>query len=68
MQKLKLCLIGASSIGRRHLPLLRERSDVMVCVAEPCAPSREHIVSEYPDIKCYPVMEEAIAARYGFQY
>lgn len=62
MQKIHFCLVGADSVGRRHLRLLRERDDVVVCVAEPYAPSREHIASEFPEIKCYSAMDEAIAA------
>lgn len=64
MQSLNFCVVGACAAGRKHLRLLHERGDVTVCVAEPYAPSRELIISEYPEIKCYPGMEEAILAEH----
>ena len=39
----KLCLVGAGSIGRRHLKLLLEREDVAVWVVEPNALCRKAV-------------------------
>ena len=46
MNKLKLCLVGVGSIGRRHLRLLNERDDVTLSVVEPFEPSWQRIVEE----------------------
>lgn len=62
MEKLKFCLVGVGSIGRRHLRLLRERDDVEVCVAEPYEPTWERVAAECGDTKRYLSMEEALAA------
>ena len=35
VKKIKLCLVGAGSIGRRHLRLLCERDDTELCVVDP---------------------------------
>ncbi|MBQ8248330.1 MAG: Gfo/Idh/MocA family oxidoreductase [Clostridia bacterium] len=63
MEKINFCLVGAGSIGRRHLRLLLEREDVNICVAEPYEVSRERIMAEYPVVKCYLSMEDAIFAQ-----
>ena len=58
---LNFCLVGAGSIGRRHLMLLRERDDVKVCVVEPSDVSWERIEKEYPDVKRYISIDEAVS-------
>ena len=58
----KLCLVGAGSIGRRHLKLLLERDDVALCVAEPsekCKAAVKEICAELP---IYDSMAEAVKA------
>lgn len=60
MVKTKFCLVGAGSIGRRHLRLLLEREDVEICVAEPLTDRWAEIQSTYPGVTCYASMEEAI--------
>ena len=62
MNKIKICLVGIGSIGRRHLRLLSERDDVLLCVVDPSAASKEHVASKHPGIVCYDSMDEAIAA------
>lgn len=56
----KLCLVGAGSIGRRHLRLLLERDDVQLCVAEPNEMCRAAVREISPAIPIYPSMEEAV--------
>ena len=56
----KLCLVGAGSIGRRHLRLLLERQDVELCVVELNEASRAAVTQEYPQIPFYDTMEAAI--------
>ena len=58
----KLCLVGAGSIGRRHLRLLMEREDVAMCVAEPNPMCRQAVQEEFPQVPLYMSMEEAVAA------
>lgn len=60
MKKFNFCLVGAGSIGRRHLRLLSEREDVSLCVVESNENSREKIKSEYPSISLYFTMDEAM--------
>ena len=56
----KLCLVGAGSIGRRHLRLLLERDDVQMCVVEPNEACRAAVAEEHPQIPFYDSMEAAI--------
>ena len=58
----KICLAGAGSIGRRHLRLLMERSDVQMCVAEPNPMCRQAVQEEFPQVPMYLSMEEAVRA------
>lgn len=58
----KLCLVGAGSIGRRHLRLLSERNDVALCVAEPNPVCRNAVTAEFPQFPLYHTMEEAVRA------
>ena len=46
----RLCLVGAGSIGRRHLRLLLERQDVTLCVVEPNEVCRAAVAQEHPQI------------------
>lgn len=56
----KLCLVGAGSIGRRHLKLLLERDDTQLCVVELNEASRKAVQELYPQLPFYGSMEEAI--------
>lgn len=56
----KLCLVGAGSIGRRHLRLLLERPDVELCVVEPNAQCRQAVAEEHPQIPFFDSMEAAV--------
>ena len=56
----KLCLVGAGSIGRRHLRLLAEREDVALCVVEPNDQCRAAVSQEHPQMPFYDSMEAAI--------
>ena len=60
----KLCLVGAGSIGRRHLRLLLERDDTAWCVAEPNEFCRKAVREAFPDVPLYMSMEEAVAAEH----
>lgn len=60
----KLCLVGAGSIGRRHLRLLLERDDTALCVAEPNEFCRKAVREAFPDVPLYMSMEEAVAAEH----
>lgn len=62
MVKTKLCLVGAGSIGRRHLRLLSERDDVELCVVEPNAQCQAAALEILPGVPFYPSIEEAITA------
>jgi len=57
----KLCLVGAGSIGRRHLKLLLEREDVTLCVAEPNEMCQKAVKEISPTVPVYASMEEAVA-------
>ena len=46
----KICVIGLGSIGRRHLRLLSERDDVLLCVADPSPKSKEFMAETYPEL------------------
>lgn len=61
MKKLKFCLIGAGSIGRRHLRLLLERDDIEMCVVEPFDSSWEQVEKVHNGLKRYMSFEEALA-------
>ena len=58
----KLCLVGAGSIGRRHLRLLLEREDVSICVVEPNEQCRSAVIAEHPQMSFFDTMDEAITA------
>lgn len=60
---LKFCLVGAGSIGRRHLRLLLERGDVNMAVVEPYEPSWNRIANEYPGLKRFTSLDEALATK-----
>ena len=62
MNKLKLCLVGVGSIGRRHLRLLNERDDVTLSVVEPFEPSWQRIVDEVGTFERFASLDEALAA------
>lgn len=62
MNKYNFCLVGAGSIGLRHLRLLLERGDVNMSVVEPSEKVRAHLTTEYPTIPLYYSMEEAMQA------
>ena len=61
MSRLKFCLAGVGSIGRRHLRLLRERGDVELCVAEPSDASWARAAGEGSGIARYASLEDALA-------
>ena len=61
MKKLKFCLVGAGSIGRRHLRLILERGDVEMAVAEPSDACWERVIADHPNVKRYQNMDEALA-------
>ena len=56
----KLCLVGAGSIGRRHLNLLLEREDVAIWVIEPNEVCRKAVRDAHPQVPFCDSMEEAI--------
>ena len=56
----KLCLVGAGSIGRRHLRLLAERNDVTLCVVELNEQCKAAVSQEFPQIPFFDSMEAAI--------
>lgn len=56
----KLCLVGAGSIGRRHLRLLAEREDVALCVVELNEQSKAAVSQEFPQMPFFDSMEAAI--------
>lgn len=58
----KLCLVGAGSIGRRHLKLLLERDDVELCVAEPSEKCKAAVKEMCADLPIYNSMAEAVKA------
>lgn len=60
----KLCLVGAGSIGRRHLRLLLERSDTSLCVAEPNEACANTVKETFPLVPVYTSMEEAVNAEH----
>lgn len=60
MEKIKICIIGIGSIGRRHLRLLSERDDVLLCVADPSPASKAYMAENYPNLSLYATMQEAI--------
>lgn len=61
MKKIKMCLVGAGSIGRRHLRLLSERDDVIMAVCEPSDESFARLNADYPDIVRYTSFDAALA-------
>ena len=60
MVKTKLCLVGAGSIGRRHLRLLAEREDVELSVVELNEQCRAAVSEEHPRMPFFDSMEAAI--------
>ena len=56
----KLCLVGAGSIGRRHLKLLLERDDVAIWVVEPNELCRKAVKEAHPQVPFCDSMEQAI--------
>ena len=60
----KLCLVGAGSIGRRHLNLLLEREDVAIWVVEPNEMCRKAVQEAHPHVPFCDSMEEAVE-KYG---
>ena len=56
----KLCLVGAGSIGRRHLRLLAEREDVELCVVDLNEQCRAAVSEEHPQMPFFDSMEAAI--------
>lgn len=60
MVKTKLCLVGAGSIGRRHLRLLSQREDVTLCVVEPNEACKAAVAQEYPQMPFFDSMEAAV--------
>ena len=56
----KLCLVGAGSIGRRHLRLLAEREDVALCVVELNEQCKAAVSQEFPQMPFFDSMEAAI--------
>jgi len=60
MEKIKICVIGLGSIGRRHLRLLSERDDVVLCVADPSPKSKEFMAENYPDLKAHNEIADAM--------
>ena len=63
MKKLQFCLVGAGSIGRRHLRLILERGDVEMAVVEPSDACWARVEADHPHLIRYASMEEAMAAR-----
>ena len=55
----KLCLVGAGSIGRRHLRLLAERNDVTLCVVELNEQCKAAVSQEFPQMPFFDSMEAA---------
>ena len=62
MNKIKICVVGIGSIGRRHLRLLAERDDVQLCVVDPSPASKDFMAENYADLNLYSSMKDAIAA------
>lgn len=60
MEKIKICVAGLGSIGRRHLRLLSERDDVLLCVADPSPKSKEFVAENHPTLSVYDSMQDAI--------
>ena len=60
MVKTKLCLVGAGSIGRRHLRLLSLREDVTLCVVEPNEACKAAVAQEHPQMPFFDSMEAAV--------
>ena len=54
-------MVGAGSIGRRHVRLLKERGDVVVGVVEPFDVSWQRLSAEVGEVERYQSMDEALA-------
>ena len=61
MEKIRLCMVGAGSIGRRHLRLLRERPDVELGVVEPHEESWRRLTSEAGGFERHASLDDALA-------
>ena len=61
MEKIRLCMVGAGSIGRRHLRLLRERPDVELGVVEPHEESWRRLTSEAGELERHASLDDALA-------
>lgn len=62
MNMKNLCVIGAGSIGRRHIRLLNDRDDVSVSIVEPFEASYKRIEEEIGVFKRYESIDEALAS------
>ena len=60
MNRLKFCLVGVGSIGRRHLRLLNERGDLELSVVEPFEAGFQRVVSEIGSFPRYASLEQAL--------
>lgn len=61
MEKLRFCLVGVGSIGRRHLRLLHDRGDLRLSVVEPLDESYQRVCSEIGVFPRYASLEQAMA-------
>ena len=62
MEKIRMCLVGVGSIGRRHLRLLNERDDVTLSVVEPYEASWERVTKEIGTFRRFTSLDEALAS------
>ena len=62
MGKKRICVVGAGSIGRRHIRLLNERDDVSLSIVEPFEKSYQRIVDEIGTFRRFESIEEALAS------
>lgn len=60
VKKTKLCLVGAGSIGRRHLRILLERDDTELMVVDPSEACREKVRELAPHVPFFASMKEAV--------
>ena len=60
MEKKRICVVGAGSIGRRHIRLLNERDDVSLSIVEPFEKSYQRIVDEIGTFRRFSSLEEAL--------
>jgi len=62
VKKTSLCMVGAGSIGRRHLRLLKERGDVSLGVVEPHDESWSRLVADVGELERFASMDEALGS------